>query len=121
MPLNFRLLGNKPGLWAEANTHLNQTHPQFGYTSGISYIPGQTSFIVGRWLGKPENPCVTIMDTPGIGDSEGRNCEHAVEISKSVNKLGDVNVFLLLIKSDSNRIDAFLQSQLNLFEEMFGL
>ena len=120
MPLNFRLLGNKPGLWAEANKRLNQTHPQFGVSTDGKSHTNETSFIVGRWLGKPENPCVTIMDTPGIGDSEGRDCEHAVEISKSVNKLGDINVFLLLIKSDTNRIDAFLQSQLNLFEEMFG-
>ena len=63
----------------------------------------QTSWLVGHYLGDPSNPCVTVVDTPGTGDTLGRDCDHAVAIANGIKEVGSVETFLLLFKGTNPR------------------
>lgn len=80
----------------------------------------ETAWISGKWLGIESNPCVTILDTPGIGDSMGRDCQHANQIAQLANEMGEIHTFLLVVKGTDNKFSQYLRAQLNLYEEMFG-
>ena len=76
--------------------------------------------MAGRWLGKAENPCVTIIDTPGLEDTQDRSCQFTNEIGESVRELGEIDVFLILIKATSTRLTPVLKKQLRIFSNLFG-
>eukprot|EP00092_Neocalanus_flemingeri_P001126 GFUD01001200.1.p1 GENE.GFUD01001200.1~~GFUD01001200.1.p1 ORF type:complete len:793 (+),score=149.52 GFUD01001200.1:191-2569(+) len=118
--LGKRLFGGKPGMCASPNSQLNMTHPVFGIGHSLESHTNDTAWIAGRWLGIETNPCVTILDTPGIGDTQGRDCEHVKQIAQFVRKIGDIHGFILLLKGSSNRFSEHLQEQLILLEETFG-
>ena len=59
--------------------------------------------VVGHWLGDSNLPCVTIVDSPGTGDTEGRDCQHAVGLLNNVKKIGSIETFLLLFKGTNTR------------------
>ena len=83
----------------------------------------ETAWISGKWLGRDgdTSPCVTILDTPGIGDTEGRDCQHATHIAQVAREMGGIHTFLLVVKGNDNRFPSpHLQKQLNLYEEIFG-
>ena len=61
--------------------------------------------MVGHYLGDPANPCITIIDTPGTGDTEGRDCDHAVAIANGIKEVGSIETFLLLFKGTNPRYE----------------
>ena len=80
----------------------------------------RTEWRVGRWLGEADGPCVTILDSPGLEDTEGRDRQHTADIGETVRRLGEIDLFLLLIKSDMTRLRPGTQNQLNTFTKLFG-
>ena len=76
---------------------------RFGVGHGAEAHTNATSWMVGHYLGDPANPCITIIDTPGTGDTEGRDCDHAVAISKGLQEIGGIETFLLLYKGTNVR------------------
>eukprot|EP00092_Neocalanus_flemingeri_P014899 GFUD01016091.1.p1 GENE.GFUD01016091.1~~GFUD01016091.1.p1 ORF type:complete len:1172 (-),score=192.98 GFUD01016091.1:160-3675(-) len=114
--LGNRLLGNKEGIcnsWGGSPKKFGVGHEAVSMTSSVDWI-------VGHWLGDDQNPLVTIIDTPGTGDVQGRNCDHALHLARDLKKLGNINTFLLTYKGTDNRFDTGLQDQIKLFVTIFG-
>ena len=80
----------------------------------------RTEWRVGRWLGEADGPCVTILDSPGLEDTEGRDRQHTADIGETVRRLGEIDLFLLLIKSDMTRLRPGTKNQLKTFTKLFG-
>ena len=59
--------------------------------------------MVGHYLGDPSNPCITVIDTPGTGDTEGKDCDNPVAIAKGLQEIGGIETFLLLYKGTNIR------------------
>ena len=60
-------------------------------------------WLVGHYLGDPNNSCITVVDTPGTGDTEGRDCDHAMDLAESVKQIGSIETFLLMFKGTNSR------------------
>lgn len=80
----------------------------------------ETSWIVGHYLGNPKNPCITIIDTPGTGDTEGRDCEHGIALAKGIKEIGTVDAFIVMFKGTNPRFSLAMQEQLQLYINIFG-
>ncbi len=76
--------------------------------------------VVSHFLGKKDEPVFIITDTPGIGDSKGRDTEHIAKMVFSLKRIGYVHTFLIVINSEDPRINEQLQQTLQLFSQMFG-
>jgi predicted GTPase len=40
----------------------------------------ETKGILANWFGDPKNDKIFILDTPGLGDSKGRDTKHIAEM-----------------------------------------
>ena len=59
-----------PGMCASNNSLLDPENPEFGVGYEMESHTNETAWISGRYLGwKTANPCITLIDTPGVGDS----------------------------------------------------
>ena len=76
--------------------------------------------IVTTWEGKPDTEKIIVVDTPGIGDSEGRDTEHIANMVTSLKKIGFVTTFLIVINSEEPRFNELLKQTIKLFISMFG-
>ena len=103
----------------------------FGYNGGKSEpFPvghGTESFTktidlkVGHWLGKNDYTKFTLIDTPGTGYTENMDCENGLNTLKYLKeKVGNIDVFVLMFKGTNIRFDESMQRQLQLFESVFG-
>jgi len=93
---------------------------KFGVGHQAESHTNATSWMVGHYLGDPANPCITIIDTPGTGDTEGRDCDHAIALAEDLKKMGSIDAFLLLFKGPNLRFDQRVQEQITLFKQIFG-
>ena len=76
--------------------------------------------MVGHYLGDPAKPCITIIDTPGTGDTEGRDCEHGIALAEAVKRIGSIDAFIFLFKSTDTRFSQPMQDQIRLYIKIFG-
>ena len=60
-----------------------------------------------------------IIDTPGYGDSEGRDSVHTAKMILTLNSLKTVNAFIVCLNS-SEKIDVNKQNYLKLLSQIFG-
>ena len=80
----------------EAECSKSEERPfKFGVGHGSKSETVETSWLVGHWMGDSNLPCVTIVDSPGTGDTEGRDCQHALGLLNSVKTIGSIEIFLL--------------------------
>lgn len=63
---------------------------------------------------------VLVIDTPGTGDSEGRDAKHTAEMVLVLKAVKRVNAFILCLNSSQPRFDENKQGQLKLLAQMFG-
>ena len=108
---------------ASSNSMLNLTHPQFGVGHGsLNSHTIETAWIAGKWLGvyDDHSSCVTIVDTPGVSDTSGRDCSHGALIAEAVKNLSPIDAFVLIIKGTETRFTQAIQDQLSFYEELFG-
>ena len=105
----------------EADCSQSEERPfRFGVGHRSVSHTNTTTWMVGHYLGDPANPCVTIIDTPGTGDTEGRDCDHAVAIAKGLQEIGGLETFLLLYKGTNVRFDETMQEELQRYKSLFG-
>ena len=108
---------------------------KFGVGHSAESETVETSWLVGHYLGDPNNPCVTVVDTPGTGDTEGRDCNHAINLAQGVREIGSIEIFLLLFKGTNTRyknyqlksllmvhfrFETSIQDQIRRYESLFG-
>jgi predicted GTPase len=61
-----------------------------------------------------------IIDTPGYGDTEGRDSIHTAKMILSLKSIKTVNAFIVCLNSSDTRIDVNKQGYLKLLSQMFG-
>ena len=93
---------------------------RFGVGHGAESHTNATSWMVGHYLGDPANPCITIIDSPGTGDTEGRDCDHGIALAKGIKEIGSIDAFMLLFKGSNARFSTPMQEQIKLYQNIFG-
>ena len=73
-----------------------------------------------NWFGQDIESPVIVIDTPGIGDSEGKDTEHITDMVSTLKQLRYVHCFLIVINSEDPRFNEQLQNTLKLFGCMLG-
>ena len=103
------------------NSLINQTSPSFGIGNEWTSHTNETAWIAGPWLGDYKSGhCHTLIENPGIGDSEEHDCLHGVEVGEAVRNLSPIDAFVLIFKGTNTRFTIPLQDQLRFYEELFG-
>ncbi len=96
----------------------NQNTFQFS-SKAISETSDVKAFVT-KWRGDSKEEPLIVIDTPGIGDSEGRDTKHIAKMVISLKQIGYVNTFLIVLNSEEPRFNEQLQQTLQLFIQMFG-
>jgi len=63
---------------------------------------------------------VTVVDTPGIADSLGRDRQHSINLCKFLKGCGGINGFVLVRNGANVRFDSHFQNMLKDYYKMFG-
>ena len=86
---------------------------------GIDSVTMQTKAFSGPYLG--DGPCVTLIDTPGAGDTEGRDYQHAIKMAQMLKEnIKTIDVIIIMFKGTDRRFDTHTVTLLRLYEEIFG-
>jgi len=67
-----------------------------------------------------EGHSVTVVDTPGLGDSFGRDRQHSVKLCEFLRGCGGINAFVLVRNGAQVRFDKHFQNMLRDYHTMFG-
>ena len=60
------------------------------------------SWATEQYLGTGQ--CITIIDTPGVQDTEGRDYEHTLAMQKELRaRIKYIDIFLVVVKGTTNR------------------
>ena len=105
----------KPGMCADDNSHISQSLPSFGVGHSIVSHTNETAWMAGSWLGDftGSSSCFTIIDTPGIGDTQGRDCKQGALIGEQTKKLQPIDAFVLIFKGTDSRFTKPLQDRVS--------
>ena len=80
----------------------------------------KVSGVVTRWRKEPKGePCI-VIDTPGMGDSKGRDTAHIANMVIDLKTIGYVHTFIIAINSEEPRLSEHLQATILLFSHMFS-
>ena len=120
--LIYRLLGNECGEYASSNFPEDPSCPIQKVGHELKSETILTTWIAGKWLGgnETDTPCFTVIDTPGIGDTSGNDCQNFIDLAQATRDIGSIDAFLLTIKGDTTRFTPYLVEQLRFFDELFG-
>jgi len=92
----------------------------FPTCAGLDSCTNSTSIGTGDWLGQ-KNSKLTIVDTPGFGDSQGRDDIFMEEMLEVLHyELKYTNVIVLAIDADIDRFDNSLIYMMKQMSAMFG-
>ena len=98
----------------------NDQENGFKTSAGLRSCTDGTYHITGKWFGMEEKPTITVVDTPGFSDGEGRDNEHRRRILETLKtEIGQVDVFLWVKRADDRLTDADNQF-FQLFSKSFG-
>merc|ERR550532_1919882 len=105
-----------------ASPKFDPNHPTFKVGHSQSSETNETDWIAGKYLGdfSGNSSCLTVIDTPGVGDKLGRDCEHGEKIGEEAKRLGPIDAFVLIVKGTNSRFTAALQEQLTFYQDLFG-
>ena len=111
-----------PGGWIrnEITGEEDYVAHRFGVGHGAESFTTNTIWMVGHYLGDPDNPCITVIDTPGTGDTEGRDCEHGIALAEGIKRIGSIDAFMLLFKGTNARFTPSMTDQIKLYMSIFG-
>ena len=106
----------------------NGSRPGYGcFKSDDSWdgniVTTKTCSDTGHYLGKPSNPKVTIIDTPGFGDKNLAAEEATIDdlVSFLRDHVKFIHAFVIVINGDVTlRLNRQMRTMLNLFTKMFG-
>lgn len=102
---------------------------------GSQLFGDRNSFVVGHNIGSETlsitaksdhylgyGECLTIIDTPGVKDTEGRDYEHTLNMKEALQRdIKSVDIFLLLLSGKDTRFDEGTQELLLWYQAIFGV
>ena len=93
----------------------------FKSSGGLESFTKETCVKLAHWFGERSQAEIEIIDTPGLGDSNGDDKKN---ISDMVDELKDnvryVNTFVLVLNAHSPKIDSHMKKMLKLFTAIFS-
>ena len=87
---------------------------RFGVGHGAESFTTKTSWMVGHYLGDPANPCITVIDTLGTGNTEG------IALAEGIKRIGSITAFMMLFNGEIPRFTQSTQERVKLYENIFG-
>ena len=101
------------------NSLLNLQNPNsFRESDDPDSCTDRTEALTGAWRG--DGSLCTIIDTPGMNDSQGRDFEHLEKILDFLKAGKTINTFLLVRNGKRLRMDNSFKDMLKMFEFKFG-
>lgn len=82
-------------------------------------VTQKTTFEKGKYLGKPSEQEILVVDTQGYNDPDGKDKENAAQMIETIKSLKSVHAFLLVFNGNIIRWNEATWSILNLFHNMF--
>ena len=73
---------------------------------GAESVTLATETKINRFLGNATNFCVSVTDTPGLGDTECRDEEHMKGIIEAILDKQRVDLFVWIFRGTDNRFDS---------------
>ena len=70
--------------------------------SSATYL---TKGMLSNWYGREGLERIFVIDTPGLGDSQGRDTKHLAQMILALQTLQYVNVFMLTFNIQKHRMD----------------
>ena len=64
----------------------------------------KTTVLPVQWFGRDDEETFNLVDTPGLGDSEGRDAQHIENMVSELKKLKFVNGFLIVFNGQNPMI-----------------
>jgi len=93
----------------------------FNVCNDLNSCTKETTYGTGFWLGSEDGQNITVVDTPGFGDSDNQDEELIDEMMDVLaNTIDHVDTLVLLLKGDTTRFNAALQKMLKRMTVMFG-
>jgi GTP-binding protein EngB required for normal cell division len=89
----------------------------FKVASTASSVTETTSIKSMTWF---DGSKVTVIDTPGLNDSEGRDTKHIANMVETLKSHKHVNLFALVFNGKVPRFDDSMKAMIKIFKEMFG-
>jgi predicted GTPase len=59
----------------------------------------ETKGVLTNWFGDKHNEKIFVLDTPGLGDSEGRDTKHIVEMVCAIKQIEYIHSFVITLNS----------------------
>lgn len=87
---------------------------------GADSVTVTTETLTGYFLGDKTNLCISVTDTPGLGDTQCRDEKHMRGIVKTIMDVKKVDLFILIFKGTAPRFHTGSQSMIQMFQKLFG-
>lgn len=91
------------GKSSTANSIIGKSY--FKVSSSAKSETSKVSAMIEKWYGRDHEDHMLVIDTPGLGDSEGRDTKHIANMVMSMNLIGFVHCFLIVINSEEPRFN----------------
>lgn len=83
-------------------------------------ITTKTTCHSAQWFGSDEEEEFMAIDTPGVGEGDGRDPANIARVACKLRELGYINAFVIVFNAEQPRLSSSLQNLLLLLEELFG-
>jgi predicted GTPase len=70
---------------------------------------------IEKWFGTGSE--FVLIDTPGLGDSKGRDSVHIAEMVDKLKETDYINAFIIVFNGANSRLDEHLKAMMTLFEK----
>lgn len=75
------------------------TSNKFSVSDSMNSHTYETKGILAKWFGQEENENIFVVDTPGLGDSQGRDTAHIAEMVTALQSIEYVHSFIIVLNS----------------------
>lgn len=73
---------------------------------GAESVTTTTRTLVNYFLGDSSNECISVTDTPGLGDTECRDEDHMKGIIEAIMEKQHIDLFVWIFRGTDNRFDS---------------
>ncbi len=92
----------------------------FEANAALKSVTEKVQGMVTTWRDISTHVPLICIDTPGFGDSEGRDSEHVEDIVSSLKTIGFVHTFIITWNCLENRFNEQLDSTIRLLSQIFS-